>query len=56
VVLAPYDETLDAMSIEQRRRWSRWVLAQLARFGLAVGHTYEVRAGRSLRDFGLVEG
>jgi hypothetical protein len=56
-VLAPYDLTLADASVEERRRWSVGVLEQLtAAMGTLGSHDYEVHAGASYREFGLVDG
>lgn len=57
MVLEPYDESLDTASVDQRRRWSRRMLDQLAAlFGPFDVHTFEIHAGGAYRDFGLIDG
>jgi hypothetical protein len=56
-LLEPYDVTLNAASRAERRRWSAGVLADLQRaVGPLAAHTFEVHAGASYCDFGLVDG
>lgn len=56
-VLEPYDVTLDNASRQQRREWSRQVLQQLrGQLGDLGQYEFELHAGASYRDFGLVKG
>ncbi|MFA9430755.1 DUF6884 domain-containing protein [Egicoccus sp. AB-alg2] len=56
-VLEPYDHTLNDVSVVERRRWSLGVVEAL---GTEVGDlsrtTFEVHAGATYTDHGLVEG
>jgi hypothetical protein len=53
----PYDETLNKVSRAERWNWSKMVLEQLeTELGDLAGMTFEVHAGASYLDFGLVEG
>lgn len=56
-VLEPYDVTLDNASRQQRHVWSLRVLQQLRDLlGDLDLYEFEIHAGASYRDFGLVEG
>ncbi len=57
LVLAPYDVTLTAVGRKQRHSWSRRVLEQIEEaVGDVRGAEFEIHAGATYRDFGLVEG
>jgi hypothetical protein len=54
--LDPYDKTLTKASVSERRAWSRNVFASLQReLGDLREMTFEIHAGRSYYDFGLLE-
>jgi len=56
-VLEPYDQTLDKASRAERRRWGDVVLAALeTEVGDLRGITFEVHAGATYLNFGLVDG
>ena len=56
-VLEPYDVTLDEAPRSERREWSRRVLTQLRdRLGDLGQYEFEIHAGGSYRDFGLLSG
>ncbi len=56
-VIEPYDVALTTLSSRERREWSRTVLAQLgSQVGDLASHEFEIHAGSSYRDFGLIEG
>lgn len=56
-VIAPYDETLTTAPRDARRAWSARVLTALvAELGHLEGVTFEIHAGSTYRDYGLVEG
>lgn len=53
-VVAPYDETLARMSREERRAWSRAVVAALRdQIHDRRSYTFEIHAGAAYFDFGL---
>jgi len=55
--LAPYDLKLKSLSQAERRAWSERVLAQLeAELGDLSEHTFEIHAGASYTNEGLVRG
>jgi hypothetical protein len=56
-VLEPYDVTLKTMPTSRRRTWAAGVLEQVAaELGDLAELTFEIHAGATYRDFGLVEG
>ena len=53
----PYDATLETASSHERREWSKRVLADLHdRLGDLGQYVFEVHAGSSYRDHGLIDG
>lgn len=55
-VLAPYDQTLDAAPVGEKRRWSTEVISELeAVLGDIGSHSFEIHAGRNYWAFGLRE-
>jgi hypothetical protein len=55
--LDPYEMSLDDMTAKARGRWADRVLAALDReFPAMVGVTFEIHAGSSYRDHGLIDG
>lgn len=57
VLLEPYDVALDKASRADRRTWATSVLSQLdAELGSCAGLTFEIHAGASYVDYGLVDG
>ncbi len=55
--LDPYDETLNDQSADEKRSWSRRVLASLDEIGFGYrATTFEIHAGNEYRSFGLVDG
>lgn len=54
-VLNPYEDSLNERSAAAKRGWAASVLAQLAAALELVGTTFEVHAGSSYRNFGLVD-
>lgn len=53
--LEPYDKTLRTASNAERRAWSERVMVQLReRLGDLEGRVFEIHAGASYRDHGLV--
>ena len=54
-VLNPYEDSLNEKSAAAKREWATSVLAQLTAALELVGTTFEVHAGSSYRNFGLVE-
>jgi hypothetical protein len=55
--LDPYNQTLNDSSVTERRRWSQEVLSRLGeQLGDVRGVTFEVHAGASYLNFGLVDG
>lgn len=56
-VLEPYDLAMASLSVVDRRRWSFGVLGTLReRLGDLPSQTFEVHAGATYTDHGLVEG
>jgi hypothetical protein len=56
-VIEPYDITLTTRSTFERRRWSERVVSELeVRLGELSGTAFEIHAGATYRDFGLVDG
>jgi hypothetical protein len=52
-----YDESLTNASLDRRRTWAQSVLVDLdTRLGDLHGRTFEIHAGATYRDHGLVEG
>ena len=57
VLLEPYDLALNKASRADRRTWATSVLSQLdAELGSCAGLTFEIHAGASYADYGLVDG
>ena len=57
VLLEPYDVALNKASRAHRRTWATSVLSQLdAELGSCAGLTFEIHAGSSYADYGLVDG
>ena len=54
-VLNPYEDSLNEKSAAAKRDWATSVLAQLTAALELDGTTFEVHAGSSYRNFGLVE-
>jgi hypothetical protein len=55
--IAPYDVTLSNVGVAGRRAWAVEVLASLERrLGPVAGIEFELHAGASYREFGLVDG
>lgn len=53
--LAPYDRTLRTASNAERRAWAERVMVQLSEsLGDLEGRVFEIHAGASYRDHGLV--
>jgi hypothetical protein len=50
-VIAPYDETLRRMSVDQRREWARQVMEQLAPLTDSAQDEVIILAGRAYREF-----
>ena len=56
-VVVPYNETLNGLPKAKKLAWSRRVLAALLdECGSVSGTAFEIHAGTSYRDFGLVDG
>lgn len=56
-VLDPYDLSLNALGAAQRRRWSEFVLGQMAtEIGPLHGIVFEMHAGANYRNVGLADG
>lgn len=56
-VLDPYDETLNDIGRDDRRRWAKSVLAELLEeFGDLSRHDFEIHAGATYLDYGLRSG
>lgn len=54
-VLDPYEDSLNKKSAAAKRNWAASVIAQLNAALELVGTTFEIHAGSSYRNFGLVE-
>jgi hypothetical protein len=54
-VLNPYEDSLNGKSAAAKREWATSVLAQLTAVLEVGGTTFEIHAGSSYRNFGLVE-
>jgi len=55
--IAPYETSLAAVSVEQRRKWASEILASLrAKLGDVDDYTFEIHAGRNYFDYGLRDG
>jgi hypothetical protein len=56
-VLTPSEESLAVVPTSHRRAWSAGVLYALVQeLGKLDGHVFEIHAGATFRDYGLVEG
>jgi len=56
-LIEPYDVTLTAQSVSERRSWSELVVRDLStRLGELSAYVFEIHAGAAYRDFGLVAG
>lgn len=52
----PYDVTLNTMARDERRRWAAGVVQALqGRLGTLQGHHFELHAGASYLEFGLID-